>query len=987
MKAQQNQKNQTGELVRDEQKVLDDLIRRMDSLMLKKDQRLTSEMLKWKKAHSSGLPEAYGDLVTANVDYEENLRDRRRMGQSRDELYSSRMTLRQTDKEDGLDRDMDIKVGLHNYNYGPGDPLILGWFMPLCRHFILDEASRSFDMTIDGVHTEYTLEMKRKVDISFDKVKKVAELYSIYGNEDEKILADEFLQELLSRRNETEFRNIVFSIQKKQGEIISAPFSSNMIVQGCAGSGKSMIMLHRLPVVLFDNQKTLSRSSLYVITPSETYIQMARNMMADLEISDIPMGTIENYFDRVLGRYGIHPKDEKDPNYYGELKSYIPLSEEQAAYVYSEECIADIRKNMQEMIDYGLSQESVSAYLDSVLAGSDVKNASSFYGKLQRIQVNLSQYTNRDRDDSRNFINKIRQLLKIADELQRSLRSWEHDLRRKLSSRIRNYKNDLRVKTAQSDYPRMKQPWNAKQRQQILADIEILKERIQANEETLDRLDTGDYSEVLNGVADQLVDAMKGFEYVQRDISVIDRTQLIRLQEESGKLSAVCKTAASQLIRITEPFTCDSGAVPLAARQLKEAAFALDDSHVSLFSDEETGKLNDTLAYYSKIADVMAHTAYFQIMEKLGQKPAPKEKPTALSCSPYLYTQIMYQFRGAPNEAGEQLITIDEAQTLTPVEMRLIRNVNGSRVVLNLFGDVHQHIEGTKGVDRWGDLNSDRNFRIMELNENYRNAREITEFCNKTFRLNMQAINTSGNGVHKIGSLDRLLQEMIELFSRPLGNGSGYNCIIVKNSAEAESLRSHLEEYASRMNDMTGQQVDLDIRKWNLMTGSQAKGLEFSTVIAISGRMSRNEKYITYTRAMSELYVYDQVLPLAEKAADSSTQDSDSDSKGAEGRDQSITADSRTLQSDADERETNIRAKRKTVTTSSSQGLQEFLLSEGLQVVDDRSKGGYLWVIGPKQAIRPTINQAVEKFGISGKYGVYKGNGKAQEGWYTKTKK
>ena len=40
-----------------------------------------------------------------------------------------------------------------------------------------------------------------------------------------------------------------------------------MIVQGCAGSGKSMIMLHRLPIILYDNPKSLNRSNLYIITP------------------------------------------------------------------------------------------------------------------------------------------------------------------------------------------------------------------------------------------------------------------------------------------------------------------------------------------------------------------------------------------------------------------------------------------------------------------------------------------------------------------------------------------------------------------------------------------------------------------------------------------------------------------------------------------------------------------------------------------------
>ncbi len=63
---------------------------------------------------------------------------------------------------------------------------------------------------------------------------------------------------------------------------------------------------------------------------------------------------------------------------------------------------------------------------------------------------------------------------------------------------------------------------------------------------------------------------------------------------------------------------------------------------------------------------------------------------------------------------------------------------------------------------------------------------------------------------------------------------------------------------------MTEKQAELRRNKWNLMTVGQAKGLEFETVFAVSGRMSENEKYITYTKALDELYVYDIGIELIE---------------------------------------------------------------------------------------------------------------------------
>ena len=158
------------------------------------------------------------------------------------------------------------------------------------------------------------------------------------------IIADEFLQELLERRSTREFKNIVFSIQKKQGEIIQANYHKNMIVQGCAGSGKSMIMLHRLPIILYDNPNSLKRTNLFIITPSDMYIQMAENMRQQLEISDIKMGTIEQYYDYCIGKYSGHK-----PGEYGSIRHTAKIDNKIEKYIYSSECIIDLKKYYDQL--------------------------------------------------------------------------------------------------------------------------------------------------------------------------------------------------------------------------------------------------------------------------------------------------------------------------------------------------------------------------------------------------------------------------------------------------------------------------------------------------------------------------------------------------------------------------------------------------------------------------------------------------------------
>jgi hypothetical protein len=72
--------------------------------------------------------------------------------------------------------------------------------------------------------------------------------------------------------------------------------------------------------------------------------------------------------------------------------------------------------------------------------------------------------------------------------------------------------------------------------------------------------------------------------------------------------------------------------------------------------------------------------------------------------------------------------------------------------------------------------------------------------------------------------------------------------------------------------------------------------------------------------------------------------------------------------------------------TQESESLKDFFVSKGLNVVDNRDKGGCLWVIGDYDDIVQYIREACIKYSISGSYGVGKETGYLN-GWYTKTQK
>lgn len=119
----------------------------------------------------------------------------------------------------------------------------------------------------------YNYDFFRSIVINDSILEKVFPLLQIKGEDEHyseklKQITDMFLLEVLnSRRNEKNMPSIIASIQKHQYAIISEPGHSNYIVNGCAGSGKTAIMLHRLHFLKI-RKKDINWEKVTIISPS-----------------------------------------------------------------------------------------------------------------------------------------------------------------------------------------------------------------------------------------------------------------------------------------------------------------------------------------------------------------------------------------------------------------------------------------------------------------------------------------------------------------------------------------------------------------------------------------------------------------------------------------------------------------------------------------------------------------------------------------------
>lgn len=193
-------------------------------------------------------------------------------------------------------------------------------------------------------------------------------------------------------------------------------------------------------------------------------------------------------------------------------------------------------------------------------------------------------------------------------------------------------------------------------------------------------------------------------------------------------------------------------------------------------------------------------------------------------CKLYLLLTAYCYVLGKTSYDG--LLFVDEGQDYFLNEYKLIAEC--TRAVINVYGDENQQLVKTLGIGDFKKLDALRDMKHYALNENYRNAREITEYVNGLLGMSVTSLGLSGGSVEKIPL--NALPDALERI--------GDDRAAVIYSAFDEAARKELSF------------VPPD----KLYTVAQAKGMEYERVYAC-GDLSDAEKYVAYTRALAKLYL------------------------------------------------------------------------------------------------------------------------------------
>jgi len=178
-------------------------------------------------------------------------------------------------------------IGRRHVRDAAGDPVVIDWRAPMSRPFYQASAVEP-----------QGLERRRRFGFAGGE---------LTGYEDERLGGGDqhesrFLREEIERPRSGPMRDIVATIQPDQDDIVRAPLTESICVQGAPGTGKTAVGLHRAAYLLYTHGGQLARSGVLVVGPNRAFLRYIEEVLPTLGEVEVDQTTVAALTARVQVR-------------------------------------------------------------------------------------------------------------------------------------------------------------------------------------------------------------------------------------------------------------------------------------------------------------------------------------------------------------------------------------------------------------------------------------------------------------------------------------------------------------------------------------------------------------------------------------------------------------------------------------------------------------------------------------------------------------
>lgn len=243
---------------------------------------------------------------------------------------------------------------------GSYEPLIVDWRAPVASLFYHGSLGEASYTSPDGP-IKCDIEGRRQIIV------KKGELKGVFDSAID--VKDDILQMVLSNNSSDKLKDVIMTIQQEQDEIIRKERTSNIVVNGVAGSGKTTIALHRVAYLLYNYRKELEDKVL-ILGPNGIFMEYISQVLPSLGEVGVKQETFASFALKEMdSELYIMSFDKYLEKILSEDKEFI----EDAKYKNSYEIIEDLDNLVKEMDKDYFHVEDVKYFGDLVISKEEIE--------------------------------------------------------------------------------------------------------------------------------------------------------------------------------------------------------------------------------------------------------------------------------------------------------------------------------------------------------------------------------------------------------------------------------------------------------------------------------------------------------------------------------------------------------------------------------------------------------------------------------------
>mgnify|MGYP001345879643 CR=1 FL=1 len=240
------------------------------------------------------------------------------------EPYFSRIDL----YNKNIDKDERYYIG--KFSYTEDTPVVTDWRSKVASvyyRYRYPQKDVSYD-TPSGLEVR-DLKLKRTYEIQDGELIK-------YYNNDLQLDESSIIKEKIEKRTGGVLEDIIQTIQESQLDIIEADPRQICVVQGCVGSGKSTVAIHKLAHIFFNYPKLIHPEKCLMVTKSQILAGYLSTLFPKLGIFDVTYKTLRDLVYNIIFRE--------------ELKIKFDFDEGQDTSFYDKKRIESVQNQVKKVI-------------------------------------------------------------------------------------------------------------------------------------------------------------------------------------------------------------------------------------------------------------------------------------------------------------------------------------------------------------------------------------------------------------------------------------------------------------------------------------------------------------------------------------------------------------------------------------------------------------------------------------------------------------